>query len=56
MKTSEFRFFKSESPTSLPPFVFNRKDSLPFVHENRIMAPAFKIELSKAQSLGLKSR
>ena len=56
MKTNEFRFFKSEPPTSRPPFVFNRKHSLTFVHENLIMARAFKIELSKAHSMASKSR
>ena len=56
MKTSEFRFFKSQPPTSLPPFVFNRKHSITFVHENCIMARAFKIQLFKAHSMASKSR
>ena len=47
---------RSRPRTSLLPFVFNRKHSFTLIYEDRIVARAFKIDLSEAHSMASKSR
>ena len=56
MKTSEFRVLKPYSRLPSNSFVSNRQHPLTLIDENRIVARAFKIEISKAHSIASKSR